>query len=88
LTYLIKYEDASIKENLYKYFAGRSLAEERWPKHEIMVKLAQALINKGNSLAALRCGWRALAIARAMKYETLEIEILIQNLSEQIRKKR
>ncbi|RNC29741.1 MAG: hypothetical protein AWM53_00359 [Candidatus Dichloromethanomonas elyunquensis] len=85
LSYLIKYEDACIKENLYQLMIGRNCFPEV-PKHEIMVKLAVTLQNKGNNLAALRCGWRALEIAKAMKYETLEIELLIQNLSQHIRK--
>ncbi|NLI93653.1 MAG: tetratricopeptide repeat protein [Peptococcaceae bacterium] len=87
LTYLIKYDDVCIKENLYKLLNGRNVFPEI-PKHEIMVKLAQTLMRKGNNLAALRCGWRALEIAKAMKYETQEIEMLIQNLSVQIRKKK
>jgi len=86
ITYLIKFEDAIVKENLYKWLGERS-PESDVPKHEVMIRLALNLRNKGNNLAALRCGWRAWEIAKAMKYETQEIEGFIQNLSERIRKR-
>lgn len=87
LTYLYKYEDTCLKHNIYKWLGGRDL-EIEMPKYEILLQLANSLKNKGNNLAALRCGWRALEIAKAMKYdETQEIEIFIQNLSERIRKR-
>lgn len=86
LTYLIKYEDTCLEENLYKWLGGRYFDAEM-PKHEVMLKLANSLKNKGNHMAALRCGWKALEIAKIMKCETQEIEILIQNLSERIRKR-
>jgi hypothetical protein len=86
ITYLIKFEDAIVKENLYKWLGERS-PESDVPKHEVMIRLALNLRNKGNNLAALRYGWRAWEIAKAMKYETQEIEGFIQNLSERIRKR-
>ncbi len=87
LTYLLKYEGIGIEEkNSYKWFDKRYF-DINIPKYEIILKLAKSLENKEKDMAALRCGWRALEIARNMQYETQEIEILIQNLSERIRKK-
>jgi len=86
LTFLIKYEDFYLQNNIYQWLGGRYL-NAYLPKHEIMIELANSLHLKGNSLSALRCGWRALQIARAMNFETQEIELLIQNISERIRKK-
>lgn len=86
LTYLLKYGGICIKENFYKLF-GERYYKVNMPKHEIILKLAKSLENKEKDIAALHCGWRALEIARSMKHETQEIEVLIQNLSEKIRKK-
>jgi tetratricopeptide (TPR) repeat protein len=87
LTYLLKYKDACIKQNLYKWLQGRYVNVDM-PKYEVMLQLANRLKNKGNNLAALRYGWRALELAKVMKGETQEIEGLIQNLSECIRRKK
>lgn len=86
LTYLLRYEDAYTKENIYKWL-GDKYFDVDMPKCEVMIKLANSLKEKGNNIGALRCGWRALEIAKTMKYDTDEIETLIQNISERIRKR-
>jgi len=86
LTYLIQYEDTGIQAHLYQWLGDRNF-DVTVSSHEVMVKLAYILKRKGDNVAALRCGWRALAIAKEMKYETIEIETLIQALSERIRNK-
>lgn len=86
LTYLIKYEDSYLKDNLNKWL-GYRLTDSKLPKHEVMLSMAINLKQKGNDLAALRCGWKAMEIVKGMSGETHNIESLVQNLSERIRKK-
>ncbi len=86
LTYLLKYEDTYIQKSFSKWMENRKFDVDI-PKFEIMISLAHNLKKKGNNFAALRCSWRALEIAKTMKCETQEIEKLIQNLSERIRKR-
>lgn len=86
LTYLLRYEDVYKEVNLYKWLEERDF-QMNISKYEILHKLSKSLINRGDNIAALRCGWRALEIAKMMEYETQEIEKLIQNISERIRKK-
>ncbi|KUO67015.1 MAG: hypothetical protein APF84_17645 [Gracilibacter sp. BRH_c7a] len=87
LTFLLKYKDVDFHNNYLKEVSFRYLNKDI-SKYEIMTKLAYSLKNKGNDIVALKCGWKALEIAKANKYETLEIEKLIQNISESIRKSR
>ncbi|HHV64161.1 MAG TPA: tetratricopeptide repeat protein [Peptococcaceae bacterium] len=87
LTYLIKYKDACLKQNLSKWLQGRYF-NINMPLYEVMLNLANRLKNKGNKMVALRCGWKALELAKVMKGETKEIESLIQDLSAAIRKKK
>jgi len=87
LTYLLKYENLFYEEKLFQYLDDKGV-NIHIPKYEVMIRLANSLINKGKNIAALRCGWRALEIAKAMKCETDQIEALIQNISERIRKKK
>jgi len=87
LTYLLQYEDYFIEEKLFEYLDDRGL-DIQIPKYEIMLRLANCLTNRGKNMAALRCGWRALEIAKSMKCETNQIEALIQSISERIRKKK
>ncbi|NLO96886.1 MAG: tetratricopeptide repeat protein [Peptococcaceae bacterium] len=84
LTFLLKYENVLNKSNFYKLIGGR-YDEDSLPQYEVMLYLANSLVIKGKYLAALHCSWRALAIAKAMNYETEETELMIQNISERIR---
>jgi tetratricopeptide (TPR) repeat protein len=84
LTFLLKYGDTCAKPDLYKQMEER-YNDGDMSKYEIMLQLANSLNNKGKNLAALRCGWRALAIARAMEYETEEPELMIKIISARIR---
>jgi len=86
LTFLLKYEDSDSNDNLYKWVGFRS-PEMGQTKYEVMLNLANSLKSRGNYIAALRCGWKALEIAKIRKYDTLEIEVIIQDISERIRKK-
>lgn len=87
LTYLLKYEDEFIKENLYHWLNGR-YADPKMTDYDLMLNLAHSLQDKGNNIGALHCGWRALKIARNMEYETGQAETFIQNLSQSIRKRK
>jgi len=87
LTYLIRNEDNRDGENVYKWLSGGDF-NTFLPKYEVMVKLARSLNLKGNHMAAIQCGWKALEIARVMKYDTLETEKIIQNISDDIRKRK
>lgn len=83
LTFLLKYEDIFFKEN---WLGSRSIKLDI-PKYEIMLRLANNFKNKGNIIAALKCSWKALEIAKNLNYETEKIENFIQYLSEIIRKR-
>lgn len=85
LTFLLKYKDIDLNDNYLKGIPFRNLNQDI-SKYEIMTKLAYTMKNRGNNLVALKCGWKALEIAKANKYETFETEKLIQNISESIRK--
>lgn len=87
LTFLLKYKDVSLNDNYLKEVSLRYLNQDI-SKYEIMTKLALSLKNRGNDIVALKCGWKALEIAKKNKYETLETEKLIQKISESIRKSR
>ncbi|MGI5902029.1 MAG: tetratricopeptide repeat protein [Desulfitobacteriia bacterium] len=91
LIFLLNYEDACLRGNTYqwlieKYEETRLSEESPAPKFEILLQLANSLNMRGKNLAALRCGWRALEIAKAMDYDTSKPEALIQNISKKIRK--
>lgn len=86
LTYLLKYEDSFLNDNIYKWVGFRS-SETGLTKYGIMLNLANSLKSRGNYIAALRCGWKALEIAKIGKSDTHEIEAIIQDISEKIRKK-
>jgi len=90
LTYLLQYENLFTEKKIFKYIDDKG-ANVQIPKYEIMLRLANSLTSKGKNMVALRCGWRALEIAKAMEGETEQIEqieALIQNISERIRKKK
>ncbi len=87
LTYLLRYEDISLKNNFSKWLTHRYINKDL-PKYEVMIRLANSHRVKGNNIAALKYGWRALEVAKAMKMETQEIEEFIQNLSKTIRRKK
>lgn len=87
LTYLIKFEEEFIKENLYQWLGDRDV-DWKMSSYEVMFNLAQSLKEKGNNIAALGYGWKALEIARNNRVESAQAELLIQNLSERIRKKK
>jgi tetratricopeptide (TPR) repeat protein len=84
LTFLLKYEDVGNKSNFYQLI-GERYDEDSLPQYEVMLQLASNLSTRGKYLAALHCSWRALAIAKAMNYQTGETELIIQNISERIR---
>ncbi len=87
LTFLLKYKDINLNDNYLKEVSLRNLDQDI-SRYEIMTKLALSLKNRGNDIIALKCSWKALEIAKANKYETLEAEKLIQKISESIRESR
>lgn len=86
LTFLLEYEDDR-KDNYFKWLSVRYF-NGGISKYDILINLAEMLQSRGNNIAALKCGWKALEIAKDNKYETLETERLIQKISETIRKTR
>lgn len=87
LTFLLKYEDFNQRDNYWKKLSLRYI-DNGISKYDIMIKLADTLKSRGNNMAALKCGWKALEIAKANKYETVETERFIQKISESIRRTR
>lgn len=85
LTFLIKYENNLFKDDTLA-LANLRNKEAELPKYKLLLTFAMAMGRMGKDLHALKFGWKALELAKVSEYQTEEIEVFIQELSEKIRR--